>query len=72
MLHATGLTGWQRAAAGWLAFGGGPRGQTTPVMTKDQELDALKQQAELLEGQIGSIKQRIDELSAQGTGARSP
>ena len=68
MFHATGLTGWQRAAMGLLAFGGSCfRGQAAPTMTKDQELDMLRQQAELLDGQIGTIKQRIDELSAQGT-----
>jgi hypothetical protein len=67
MFYATGLTGWQRAGMGLPAFGGGLGGPTAPAMTKDQEVEMLKQQAEFLEGQIESVKQRIEELSAQGT-----
>ncbi|MCK4306348.1 MAG: DUF5320 domain-containing protein, partial [Candidatus Eisenbacteria sp.] len=47
--YATGLTGWQRAAVGWPA-------NTTPfatpfgsALTKERELDALKQQSEYFE-----------------------
>jgi hypothetical protein len=66
MFFATGLTGWQRAAMGWPAFGGGGLdASTTPVMTRDQEVEILKRQAEFLGNQIEAVKKRMDELSAQ-------
>lgn len=50
--YATGLTGWQRAVDQ-------PYG---PTITKEQELAALKDQAEYLENTVNSIKKRIQEL----------
>lgn len=64
--HATGLPGWQRAAGGMPAFGA-----TAPVpfapqtIDQDQELDALKQQAETLCRTLDGIRDRIAELESQ-------
>ncbi|MGW8257130.1 MAG: DUF5320 domain-containing protein [Thermoguttaceae bacterium] len=64
MFFATGLTGWQRAAMGWPALGGGGRNApTAPVMTKEQEVEILKRQAEFLGNQIEAVKKRMEELS---------
>jgi hypothetical protein len=56
--HATGLTGWQRAQMGWL----GPDDGFSNGLSKDQELAALKQQAQNLEQSLGDLKTRIQEL----------
>jgi hypothetical protein len=60
VFHATGLPGWARAGVGAAgaavatgAFGG---------MTREQELEVLKQQAEQATGLLDSIRQRISEL----------
>jgi len=71
--YATGLTGWQRAAYGWPApvgaapyVGGVPYGPPYgPVVSKDEELNALKSQAEYLEDALDGIKKRIAELQAE-------
>lgn len=72
--YATGLTGWQQAEMGYPAGGGfapsapaygfygAPYG---PTMTKEQEVDALKGQAEYFEDALEGIRKRIDELEAQ-------
>ena len=68
---ATGLPGWQRSGAGSPAYGGPipygpPRGNFYgPTVSKEQELDMLKGQAEQLEDALGSLKQRITELEAE-------
>jgi len=46
MFHATGLPGWQRAAP----------------PTREQQVEALKGQAEYFEDALGSLRKRIDEL----------
>ena len=67
--YATGLTGWQRSAYGWPAYGGpAPYGGPVPfgpATSKDQELNALKGQAEYFEDALGGIKKRITELEAE-------
>ncbi len=68
MFYATGLAGWQRAAMGWPAFAGGFYGApAAPAMTREQQVETLKDQAELLEEQLGAIKRRMEELSAAGS-----
>jgi hypothetical protein len=67
--YSTGPTGWQRGAGGWQAWGnpsftpamsyGMP---TAPAMTKEQELDALKNQAGYLEETLVNLRKRIEEL----------
>lgn len=70
--YATGLTGWQRAAAGMPAFGGRQFVQpfaaspgVPPAVSKEQELDLLKQQTDSLGNSLQQLKQRLDELQAQ-------
>lgn len=70
---ATGLTGWQRAGmgvpmAGWApsypaAYGAAPA--PVPVASNEQQLDALKGQAEYLEDALDGIRKRIDELEGK-------
>jgi len=66
--YATGLTGWQRAGA----FAPGvppavpmPAG---PAPTPEQELAALKAQAEALGNVLEGIQQRIDQIVADTEG----
>jgi hypothetical protein len=54
MFHATGLTGWQRSAAGVPPYAAAP--------TREQQLDALKGQAEHVEGALGELRKRIEEI----------
>jgi len=69
--YATGLTGWQRAGlypgnAGYVP--GSYRGNYpygTPGVNKQQELDALKGQAEYFEDALDGINKKIAELEAQ-------
>ena len=69
--YATGLTGWQRAAYGYPSYTGtvpygapyaAPYG---PTVTKQQELDELKGQAEYIEDTMDGINKRIAELEAE-------
>ena len=69
--YATGLTGWQRAGVGAPAYGnpaayGAPfapqAAPFAPQMTKQQELDMLKGQAEYFEDALDGIKKRLQEL----------
>jgi hypothetical protein len=64
MFHATGLTGWQRAAAGWpVPVGVSPYAEST----KEQELEALKRQADYFETTLGGIRKRLQELEVEET-----
>ena len=66
--YATGLTGWQRAGMGGLGYGSPPAygapyaAPVAPAATRQQELDALKGQAEYFEDTLDGIRKRIDEL----------
>lgn len=69
--YATGLTGWQRGALAPAVFGGlgaypVPYGTPfAPTMTREQELDMLKGQAEYLEDALEGIKKRIEDLETE-------
>jgi hypothetical protein len=70
--YATGLTGWQRAAAGYPAYAsvapaGAPyyAGPVAPVMSSEQQLDALKGQAEYFEDALDGIRKQIQDLEAK-------
>jgi hypothetical protein len=66
MFYATGLTGMQRAAMGWPAFGWGFYGApASPAPTKEQQAQMFKAQAEFLEEQLDSVKKSMEELSAR-------
>jgi Spy/CpxP family protein refolding chaperone len=60
MFHATGLTGWQRAAMGDTAA----TGSDADIPTKQQEVEALKQQATSLAEMLDGIRQRIDKIES--------
>ncbi len=66
--YATGLPGWQRAGMG--AYGAPPAYPTPqaepfgPAATVQQELDALKSQAEYFGDALEGIRKRIEELQA--------
>ena len=61
--------GWprrRRAATGYPTAGfGRPDMSPAPAMTKEQELETLKGQAEYFQGALGEIKKRREELEAQ-------
>jgi len=64
--YATGLTGWQRESLGYPVLGGYPYGTPIPpTATKEQELEALKNQAGYFEKTIGEIRNRIKELETE-------
>ena len=65
--YATGLTGWQRAALGYPAFGVPAvyPPPFAPTMTTEQQLDLLKGQAEYFEDALEGIRKRIEELQAK-------
>ena len=56
-----GRFGWTPMAAGYPAYG--PVAPTAP--TREQELDALKQQAAHFQGALEDIQKRIEELAAE-------
>lgn len=56
--NATGLTGWQRAQMG----GPGLSTAFPTAVSKEQELEVLKQQIMGLERTLGELKSRIQEL----------
>jgi hypothetical protein len=69
--YATGLPGWVRAGSGLPAWGGAVNPYTysgtplAPGLTAQQEIDALKGQAEYLEDSLDGIKKRMEELESQ-------
>jgi len=65
--YATGLTGWQRAAMGWPAFGGPQAyaGPFAPAVSTEQQLDMLKGQAEYFQDALEGVRKRIEELQAK-------
>ncbi|MBW2637577.1 MAG: DUF5320 domain-containing protein [Deltaproteobacteria bacterium] len=73
--YATGLTGWQRTAYGYPAYGAGmpynmpyspePSAPYTAGFSKEDELNALKSQAEYLGDSLEAIKRRMSELSGE-------
>ena len=66
--YATGLPGWQRAAMGWPAWGMGgmpPYPPTATPPSREQQLEALKRQAESFESVLSELRQRIEELESE-------
>ena len=64
MFYATGLTGGHRAAFGWPVFGRGFYGApAVPAMSREQQVEILKDQTKFLEEQLGAVKKRMEELS---------
>ena len=68
--YATGLTGWQRGAYGYPAFGGAPYATASaapyaPTIPPEQEVEMLKGQAEYFEDALDGIKKRLEELESK-------
>ena len=62
--HATGLTGWQRAAMGYpVAPYPAP---FAPDMSAEEELSVLKSQADSFQDALEEIRKRIEELQGKG------
>jgi hypothetical protein len=58
--YATGLPGWVRAQKGMQAFGGFGR-----AISKEDELEALKSQADFLKQQLEDTQARIQTMANQ-------
>ncbi|NLS94362.1 MAG: DUF5320 domain-containing protein [Planctomycetaceae bacterium] len=70
----SGFAGWPAARPAWTpvapAWGAAPYGQTPAVgMTPQQEIDALKGQAEYLEDVLDGLRRRIQELEPKSANA---
>jgi hypothetical protein len=66
--YATGIPGWQRAAMGWPFYASYPPAYDSPfvsAITKEQQIDALKNQAEYFKNAMDDIRRRIEELEAK-------
>lgn len=63
MFYATGLPGWARVGMG--VAGAAMAAGAFRAMTREQELDVLKQQAEQAASTLESIRQRIGELEGK-------
>jgi len=67
MFFATGMTGWQRAAAGTPQAAMPPQAAVPPQeVSREQELALLRQQAESNAAALEQLCKRIDELQASG------
>ncbi len=60
--NVTGLPGWQRSAAAWPV----PNYNVSPP-TRDEEVDALKQQAEMMKQSLANVQKRIEELESESS-----
>ena len=80
--YATGMPGWMRAGYGYPAWGtypaagaapapmasyGMPPTGVWPQASREQQIDALKGQAEHFEDMLDGVKKRIEELEAAAT-----
>ncbi|MBN2516977.1 MAG: DUF5320 domain-containing protein [Deltaproteobacteria bacterium] len=73
--YATGLTGWQRAAYGYPSYGGfAPPAMPYAApyyppyqqgLSKEDELNELKYEAEYLEDALDGVKKRLAELEGE-------
>ncbi len=67
--YATGLTGWQRAAAGQAAVGVNPAyavppAGAAPAASTQQQIELLQRQAQNVEGMLSDIKRQLEELQS--------
>jgi peptidoglycan hydrolase CwlO-like protein len=66
------VPGWQRAAVGWPGYTPSFPAAVGPLMTKEQELEALKNQAKYFEQALDDLQKRISEIesSAESSNAK--
>jgi hypothetical protein len=58
--YVTGVPGWMRAQRGMRAFGG-----FSQALSKEDELTMLKNQADLLRGELETVQARVQALAGQ-------
>lgn len=59
--YATGLPGWMRGGSpGWYGWAGAP--PAAEPMTREQEVETLKQHADFLEESLKEVTKRLEEL----------
>lgn len=58
--YATGRPGWAR-----YAYAFEPAWDVAPPLTREQELEGLRQEAEWLKGQLGAVSKRIEDIEEQ-------
>lgn len=63
--NATGLFGYQRGTTTLPAVTTSPAATTPPVFTKEQQLEALKKQAEYLKNELGKITRQINTADSE-------
>ena len=63
--NATGLFGWQRGSTTLPAATTPPAATIPPVFTKEQQLEALKKQAEYLKNELGKITRQINAADSE-------
>ena len=65
--YATGLPGWARyGAAPYYGYATTSPYYTAPTVSKDQQLNALKTQADLLKRNLDDINKAIEDLEKEG------
>jgi len=70
--YATGLPGWARGGfpAGYWGYGDPGYAQAPYDMPKEQEMEALREQAEFLQKSLEEVTKRIGELEASAEKAK--
>ncbi|MBN2243995.1 MAG: DUF5320 domain-containing protein [Acidobacteria bacterium] len=69
--YATGLPGWQRTFTDWPAYTPPFSGASVSPPTKEQELDALKNQAKYFEQALDDLRNRISEFESAAENPKS-
>lgn len=69
--YATGVPGWQRTFVGWPGYAPAFSAAFGPLMTKEQELEALKNQAKYFEQALDDLQNRISEVESSAEGAKT-
>ena len=69
--HATGMPGWQRAWMAGPAYAPPFPAPFGPMTTKEQELEALKNQAQYLEQALEDLRGRIREVESSAEGSKT-
>jgi hypothetical protein len=62
--YATGAPGWQRTFADWPDYAPPFPATFSPRMTKEQELESLKNQAKYFEQSLEDLRNRISEVES--------
>ena len=69
--HAAGMPGWQRAWMGGVPYAPPFPVSFGPVMTREQELEALKSQAKYFEQALEDLRGRINEVESAAEGSKT-